>query len=278
MSVLIERLKESRKKSGLSQSQLAEKIGVQTNTVWRWENGRASPMESIMNLAIALNTTVAYLIGESDNPEPEPYLTSAEARLYLLQKIREGVNAGVLPKEDLNIKKDELKKIIPDKIPAGGLSPEGPRPVELIEVPCQDHRTWVGVLPKDFATRCGKYDPTTVKYDNVYFDINPELSRYPWVVAMYAKGDSMAPDIEEDDMVIFTENDSDLENAPNGSIIVADYEGRMIVRGLFVKRGKLILKAWNKDYDDIEAADGDDLSIVGLVLRVDKSKKPRQML
>ena len=40
-------LKYYREKSGLSMSRLSEMIGVQLNTIWRWENEKASPSVEI---------------------------------------------------------------------------------------------------------------------------------------------------------------------------------------------------------------------------------------
>lgn len=52
----------------MSQDALAEAVGVQRNTVWRWENDRSSPSRSIQSLASVLKTSVAYLLGETDDP------------------------------------------------------------------------------------------------------------------------------------------------------------------------------------------------------------------
>ena len=50
-TVFSQRLKELRKKAGLTQLELAQKIGVQTQSVWRWENGEREPsIEIIKNL------------------------------------------------------------------------------------------------------------------------------------------------------------------------------------------------------------------------------------
>lgn len=59
-----ERIREYREIAKLTQEELAEKVNVQRNTVWRWENGKASPMESIAKIALALNVSVAVLLGE----------------------------------------------------------------------------------------------------------------------------------------------------------------------------------------------------------------------
>lgn len=62
-------IQQARKRAGLSQAKLAELLDVKENTVWRWENGKSSPSAPIIvRLAAALNTTVAYLSGETDNP------------------------------------------------------------------------------------------------------------------------------------------------------------------------------------------------------------------
>ena len=64
-----DRVKTLRDLRGLSQGDLAQIIGVDVNTIWRWENGRSSPARSIQKLAQALDTTTAYLLGETDNPK-----------------------------------------------------------------------------------------------------------------------------------------------------------------------------------------------------------------
>jgi transcriptional regulator with XRE-family HTH domain len=92
MSVLTERIKKMRAEKRLSQEKLAFLLGVQPNTVWRWENNRASPMESIPKLAAALGTTVAYLMGETDDPllPSERQTRLASANVYLANAIGVG--------------------------------------------------------------------------------------------------------------------------------------------------------------------------------------------
>ena len=45
---LSEKLYTLRKKSGLSQKQLAEKLGVSNKTISKWENGKCMPDYSII--------------------------------------------------------------------------------------------------------------------------------------------------------------------------------------------------------------------------------------
>lgn len=59
----MEWLKLYREKAGKSQKDLAEIVGVQENTVWRWENKRASPsVEIVKALASALHVSEAELL------------------------------------------------------------------------------------------------------------------------------------------------------------------------------------------------------------------------
>jgi SOS-response transcriptional repressor LexA len=53
----------------LSQQELADRAGVSLHTVFRAEKGNNVNTSSIQAIAAALNTKVAYLIGETDEPE-----------------------------------------------------------------------------------------------------------------------------------------------------------------------------------------------------------------
>ena len=62
------RLKELRKKAGLTQSELANAIGASLLTIFRWEKGERQPrMDEIKKLAQALNVTDSELLnGKQD--------------------------------------------------------------------------------------------------------------------------------------------------------------------------------------------------------------------
>ena len=56
-------LKYYRKKAGLSQKDLADDVGIQENTVWRWENERAVPsVTAIKQLVEILHCTESELL------------------------------------------------------------------------------------------------------------------------------------------------------------------------------------------------------------------------
>lgn len=64
------RIKELRKQAKITQPELAEKIGVHETTIRRWEQGKdkGPSVDIIPKIANALGTSVAYLMGETDNP------------------------------------------------------------------------------------------------------------------------------------------------------------------------------------------------------------------
>lgn len=67
MNIFIKRLKEIRKDKGLSMSELANKIGVSTNTISRWERGeRISNLEALVALAKFFKVSTDYLCGLED--------------------------------------------------------------------------------------------------------------------------------------------------------------------------------------------------------------------
>ena len=64
-------IKNKRKENKLTQQELADKIGVSLMSVVRWENGSRVPSMLLMpQIAAALNTTVGYLMGIEDSPDP----------------------------------------------------------------------------------------------------------------------------------------------------------------------------------------------------------------
>ncbi len=64
MRKLGEKIKELRTERGLSQKQLADKIGVATNTVSQYESGKSkTSIDILANLAIELDTTTDFLLG-----------------------------------------------------------------------------------------------------------------------------------------------------------------------------------------------------------------------
>ena len=71
MTPFSQRLKALREKSGLSQIEVASKIGVPANTYGNYERGQREPdFEITKKLARFFKVSVDYLIGETNDPNP----------------------------------------------------------------------------------------------------------------------------------------------------------------------------------------------------------------
>lgn len=70
MVKIADRIKQLRKKKGVSQSQLAEAIGVKKNTVSTWERGTRKPdFAALQLLSEYFEISLEYLLGTSDEEE-----------------------------------------------------------------------------------------------------------------------------------------------------------------------------------------------------------------
>ena len=74
-----DKLRQLRRSKRLTQSDLADKIGVHLNTINRWEklDNPIDDLTSLMNLSTALDTTVDYLRGDNTT-EHNPVFTPEE--------------------------------------------------------------------------------------------------------------------------------------------------------------------------------------------------------
>lgn len=76
------RIKNRRKQLRITQKELGAAVGKGESTVSEWEAEKRSPdVELIYSLADILNTTPAYLMGWSDDPEPTEQLHPAEVEM-----------------------------------------------------------------------------------------------------------------------------------------------------------------------------------------------------
>lgn len=81
--MLSERLKQLRKRDGLSQTEFAKKFNISTGTIGNWETGAREPDAStMMKIAKFFNVTVDYLLGETDNPG-KPMRTTDDVKVAL---------------------------------------------------------------------------------------------------------------------------------------------------------------------------------------------------
>lgn len=64
------RLKELRKKKGISQLRLATELNTTQNTISRYETGEREPgIDELIKIADFFNVSVDFLIGRTENPK-----------------------------------------------------------------------------------------------------------------------------------------------------------------------------------------------------------------
>ena len=79
MATAAERIKQLRKKNGISQSELAEVIGVKNNTVSTWERGTRKPdFEALNLLSDYFEVSFEYILGSSDKEKARVKPTEEE--------------------------------------------------------------------------------------------------------------------------------------------------------------------------------------------------------
>ena len=80
-----EKLKAARKQKGLSQAELGKLLGVQAQTIGRWETGKSKPnLETVNKLCEILDVTLHYFISE----EHVDYQLNLE-EAFIIKKYRE---------------------------------------------------------------------------------------------------------------------------------------------------------------------------------------------
>lgn len=86
--MLSQRLKEARKRSKLTQEELAKMVKTKKTTISNYETGYSSPSNEMLNdLADALRVSADYLLGRTNDPSPieneKPYDSLAEITKYV---------------------------------------------------------------------------------------------------------------------------------------------------------------------------------------------------
>lgn len=80
-----QRLKQARKSTGMSQKELAEKIGGYQTKYQNWEAGKNEPdMDTIKKLASALGVSLDWLLGKDEASKAYP--TEFDKEIFLLRE------------------------------------------------------------------------------------------------------------------------------------------------------------------------------------------------
>ena len=81
---LAQRLKQARREAGLKQREAARAIGVDPNTIWRYENDRLNPSNlALLALAYTYGKSIGWFKGMIDEGPPKPPLINEDERRFL---------------------------------------------------------------------------------------------------------------------------------------------------------------------------------------------------
>ena len=91
-----ERLIYCREKLGITKQEAAKRMQMSQPAYLRYESGERTPsIHVIQVMADVLATSVAYLTGQTDNPNPDSYLIKLDAEPELFQLIEEYKNTDI---------------------------------------------------------------------------------------------------------------------------------------------------------------------------------------
>ncbi|MGT2866534.1 helix-turn-helix domain-containing protein [Streptococcus fryi] len=91
------RVKELRKKMGLTQTELAEAIGTTQATITLWENQKRAPsFEMLVYMEDVLKTNMNYIMGNSNDPTPPHQPTESDLEALALSELEEEFSETLL--------------------------------------------------------------------------------------------------------------------------------------------------------------------------------------
>lgn len=86
--LVAERISDRRRSLRMSQRDLAKAVGVSQGMIVAYEKGTTDlPVSRVEELARALNTSIAYLFGETDDPAPLAPLRGQRASVDILRSL-----------------------------------------------------------------------------------------------------------------------------------------------------------------------------------------------
>ncbi len=98
MPLMGERIRELRKKRGITAEAITKQLMTSSASIWRWESGKNQPSQlRLHQLAEILNTSVDYLMGRTDDPSP-PKKEIGELSAFerqLIDAYRQGGDKGI---------------------------------------------------------------------------------------------------------------------------------------------------------------------------------------
>lgn len=255
LDIISARIKYLRSRDHLTQTELAEKIGVVSNTVAKWEAGLLKPSRDKVNrMAKVFNATADFVLGNVDSEKTIEVSENQE----LLETLHNVAN--------------ELDVDLWDMVDAIKESKRSEDPEGFKDVFRDVTEDFINV-PVVHLTACAG---SGTGYADVQFEV---IGTYPidkgvllghsWrnngYKIMTIEGDSMEPRFADGDRVLLSID----EDVRSGDIAVVCWDYRFYIRGFFLKDDSISLRPLNKNYPDIEIDRQDErFAIIGKVIAV----------
>ncbi|HAP5650544.1 TPA: helix-turn-helix domain-containing protein [Enterococcus faecalis] len=234
-----------RKKFGLTQEDLANKLGFSKQTVSNWETGLKTPrMGAIQKIADLFNVSKSFIIegiDESKNSSIEKIYNQLESRRQ--QKVYD------FAENQLKEQKQEIKR---ENNPITSLEQFRKKKEEGI---IYGTTKWYGAVSAgtgEFLT-----DETCEEIELPIEQIPDEAD-----FCLSVNGDSMEPIFHDNDYV-FVKRQSEIFSGNIGVVIV---NGESFLKRIWFENNNIRLESFNKKYKDIIITENDEFRIVGKVV------------
>lgn len=280
-NIFASRMKEIRKKVGLSQPKLGELIGMSRFSIIDYESGKTSPdIDTLAKIANVLKVSAAFLMGETNEPnifydnmrtygdgllygKIDPCISEAELKDKPLSRVANGLKSW----EAIAEQKDDAHQ------------PSSSAPLDDV--------IFVPIVSNKVVTACcgngSAYAEDVVwEYEGRFPVPAKVLMGYTWQGCSYkimdAEGSSMEPYIYNGDKVLFVE----YCEVGVGDIVVVSINNRLFIKGIVKMNEKeLCLRAynWQISPDIVVNLEGDtEVCILGKVINVVSARSIPKMI
>lgn len=221
-----EKIKNLRSERGLSQEELAKRVGVSRESISHYENGRVIPPIDVLEaIAKELGVSITYFFTNEETIE-EYHVFSDDTSSVML-----GYLGGDI--QNFMTVKKVIKKPVSRKIPVYRFSTPPER------------------------TFGEKNKLELIKYLNLFIDIGTEIHK-----ALRLNYDVMEPYIPRGSLLLINEDIA----FRNGDLILYELNGKIGVRWYIENDDERILAAENRKYKDIIIKSSDNFLVSGVVV------------
>ncbi|MQW23414.1 MULTISPECIES: XRE family transcriptional regulator [unclassified Lactococcus] len=224
------RLKKLRKELDLSQTELANKIGVSYQAIQKYELEKGKPRaKNIEALANFFNVSISYLLGESN-------LRQGDKITQIMEELS-------IPRQEktINFAENQLNE-----------QTEENKIIQFNASLCPYR-----VIEQALSAGTGFGYTDDVSYSTVYWHEELKYDLATWI-----NGNSMEPDFHNGEVVLIKKQDqADYE----GQVCAVDWDGNSYIKKVYMEEEGLVLRSINPIYDDKFASWDEQPRIIGIV-------------